>query len=395
MTGLNKKPTAESAAFVLLIVVIGLNLRPFLAAPGPILSKIADGTGLSYGALSLLTLLPMMLMGIGAFVSPSTQAALGTKRGLLLALGILLLGNALRQFAQNATILITTAVLCGVGVAFIQSIIPGLIKENFPARITAMTGLYSAMIMVGGALGAQFVPALVNNGQAWTTALALLALPVLITFIAASFILTKSKVTRPAKGLVVRLLRRPRTWTLMAVFGLINGGYSSLIAWLAPYYQEQGLSIKKSAILVSTMAISQGCGAMLVPFLARHSNDYRLWLWASIAMQAIGFSGLVFAPLTLPAAWVAICGVGLAGTFALCLVVALDHFPDPKRAGPLAALMQGGGFIIAAIPPLILARIHEATESFMGGWVLHLCCVTLAAILISRFNPKRYLQVMG
>lgn len=160
-----KAPGPGRGALVFLIVVIALNLRPFLAAPGPILPRIAEDTGLGYGALSLLTLLPMLLMGIGAFVSPFVQAVVGTRRGLLSALGLLLCGSALRLFAANGTVLILTAMLCGAGVAFIQSAMPGLIKEKFPQGTAAMTGLYSAMIMAGGAMRAQLVPAVVDLGH--------------------------------------------------------------------------------------------------------------------------------------------------------------------------------------------------------------------------------------
>ena len=125
VTRVAKAPASRPIVLTVLIVVIALNLRPFLAAPGPILAQIAQDTGLSYGTLSLLTLLPMMLMGIGAFASPPIQATIGARRGLLLALAFLMLGNALRLFAGNGTVLILTAVLCGASVAFIQSAIPG------------------------------------------------------------------------------------------------------------------------------------------------------------------------------------------------------------------------------------------------------------------------------
>ena len=48
------------------------------------------------------------------------------------------------------------------------------------------------------------------------------------------------------------MLRRPRTWLLMACFGLVNGGYASVVAWLAPFYQSHGWSAASSA------AVSQG-----------------------------------------------------------------------------------------------------------------------------------------
>lgn len=394
MAEVTKAPASSRIALVFLIVVIALNLRPFLAAPGPILPQIAVDTGLSYGALSLLTLLPMLLMGVGAFLSPTIQATIGTRRGLLLALGFLLLGTSLRLFAANGAILIGTAILCGAGVAFIQSAIPGLIKEKFATNVAGITGLYSAMIMTGGALGAQLTPALVDSGLSWSTALAVLALPVLLALAVAAGFLSDTRFVRPQRGLVAQLLRRRRTWVLMAVFGLINGGYSSMIAWLAPYYQVQGWSSSESGTLISVMAISQGFGAIIVPLLARRRIDRRPWLWGCIAMQATGFAGLVVAPSILPLFWVAICGVGLAGSFALCLIVALDHFPDPARAGPLAALMQGGGFALAATPPFILARIHEATGSFAAGWIMHLGWLAGAAILVICFNPKHYPEAM-
>lgn len=53
-----------------LVVLASVNLRPFLAAPGAVLPDIQADTGMGNGAISLLTLLPMILMGGGAFLAP-------------------------------------------------------------------------------------------------------------------------------------------------------------------------------------------------------------------------------------------------------------------------------------------------------------------------------------
>lgn len=181
----------------------------------------------------------------------------------------------------------------------------------------------------------------------------------------------------------------------MAIFGLINGGYSSLIAWLAPYYQDHGWSSGESASLLATMAISQGVGGFFVPVLARNSHDRRPWLWGLIVVQAIGLSGLAFAPLAQPYLWSVLCGAGLAGTFALGIVLALDHLAHPAQAGALAALMQGGGFLIATCPPFVLARLHDLTGSFASGWIFHLFLITVAAALIGLMNPRHYNNAIG
>ncbi|CFU13262.1 membrane transport protein [Bordetella pertussis] len=76
-------------------------------------------------------------------------------------------------------------------------------------------------------------------------------------------------------------------------------------------------------------------------------------------MQAMGFAGMAFWPAAAP------------------LV--------------LAALMQGGGFLIAGLAPFAVAALRAAT----GGWTMHLACVAIACLLIQRLDPASYAQVMA
>ncbi|MBD9372730.1 cyanate transporter [Rhizobium sp. ARZ01] len=377
-----------------LVVLIALNLRPFLTAPGPVLTEIVVDTGMGYSSLALLTLLPMMLMGVGAFISPVLQAIIGTRRGILIALLVLAAGSLLRLVAPDGTSLILTAALCGAGVAFIQAAFPGIIKAEFPRNIPVVTGLYSAMLMGGGALGARLTPLLVNHGFGWRSALALLAAPALIAFGAAFFILSDSRSRRPDKTLTGRLLRRPRTWTLILAFGLVNAGYSSVVAWLAPYYQTLGWSNGDSGSLVALMAICQAVAALGLPILARRSIDRRSFLSLTLLMQAVGFAGLAFLPQVAPIVWVGLCGAGLGSSFALAIVTALDHLPRPEEAGVLVALMQGGGFLLASLGPFATAFLHDISGSFAAGWMMHLVCIASVLFLYLRFNPAHYAQAM-
>lgn len=377
-----------------LVVLVGLNLRPFLAAPGPLLTEIVADTGLGYGGVSMLTLLPMFLMGVGAFVAPGLQVRLGARRGLLIALVVLLAGSALRLFVQDGLSLIATAAVCGIGVAFIQAIFPGIIKARFPASVPVVTGLYSATIMAGGAFGARLMPMLTGAGYRWQAALAFLALPVALALAAAWRILSDVRTGRPDGTLTRQLLRRPRTWGLMLSFGLINSGYSSMIAWLSPYYQSQGWTSGDSSSLVAVMAAGQAAAALGLPALARGNADRRPWLLLTIALQVAGFLGLAGFPGLAPVLWAGLCGAGLGGSFALAIVTALDHLPRPEQAGALAALMQGGGFLIAALGPYALALLHDWTGGFAAGWMLHLGCVLVTALIYLRFDPRRYPAAM-
>ena len=375
------------------IALIGLNLRPFLTGVGPLAGAIAAATGLGLQGMALLTLLPMLLMGVGAFAGPLLQRMVAPRRLVVLALALLAAGSLLRLFAASGGLLLVTALLCGLGAAIVQAVLPGLIKRDFPQQVAIVMGLYSAMLMGGGALGAQATPILAEISGSWRVGLAVLAAPA-VAALALATCLPHDGAAHDTRGTMAALLRRPRSWMLMACFGLVNGGYASAVAWLAPYYQEQGRSAAASGSLLAVLAISQAAAALLLPIAARGRDDRRGWLGLTLAMQAIGFAGLAFAPEVGPLVLASLLGAGLGGCFALMMIVALDHLPDPVEAGTLSALMQGGGFVIAAPAPWIVAALHDGTGGFVAGWLLHLGCAAAVAMLIARLAPSRYARAM-
>src|SRR5690606_37225501 len=114
----------------------------------------------------------------------------------------------------------------------------------------------------------------------------------------------------------------------MGCFGLINGGYTSVVAWLAPVYQAHEWGAAASGSLLAVLSVSQAATALTLPILARKTPDRRPWLWLTLALQAAGFAGLAFMPTVAPFVLAVILGAGLGGCFALIMIVALDHMPD-------------------------------------------------------------------
>ncbi|WP_410488564.1 cyanate transporter [Acinetobacter sp. 2019-01-05] len=375
---------------IVTVALVGLNLRPFMTSIGPLVSKIRSGTGLSLQGIALLTLLPMMLMGLIAFVGPIVQSMVGERRVVLGALLTICMGCTLRFLFPTAEGLITSAVVIGLGVALIQAAFPGIIKREFSQHIGPMMGLYSAMLMGGGALGAWLAPIMTYVTGQWSLGLACFAVPAVLalisTFIFLPSIVSSSVHQTPVKSLLIK----PRTWLLMLCFGLVNGGYSSVVAWLAASFQEHGWSSIQSGKLLALLALSQAGSALILPILARHYKDRRPWLWLTLLMQFIGFSGLAFIPEFASILWAVCLGAGLGGCFALTLIVALDHFEEPTHAGALSALMQGGGFLLAAIPPWLVAVLHDVTGTYQAGWIFHLFSVILVVVFVMRLAPKSY-----
>jgi CP family cyanate transporter-like MFS transporter len=386
---------AVTIPLLIVVILVGLNLRPFITGIGPLAPDIVEETGLGLQGIALLTLVPMLLMGVFAFAGPSLQASLGSRRSVLAALAVLALGSLLRLFAATGWEIVGTAALLGLGAATIQAVFPGIIKQEFPGRFGFVMGLYSAMLMMGGALGAQMAPLVAHAAGNWRAGLAWMAVLALVAMVLALRYLPHRD-TRNSGGSAARaFLKRPRTWLLMVYFGLVNGGYSTVVAWIAPFYQEHGWTAAASGGLLAIMAVFQAASALLLPVLAGKSPDRRPWLWLALAMQAAGFAALILRPEASPVAWVALLGAGLGGAFSISMIVALDHLPDPMQAGALSALMQGGGFLITAAPPWIVAILHDMTGSFLAGWWLHLACIAVVTVLTVRLAPRSYARSMA
>ncbi|HBZ9026466.1 TPA: cyanate transporter, partial [Raoultella ornithinolytica] len=187
------------------------------------------------------------------------------------------------------------------------------------------------------------------------------------------------------------VFRRRRAWTLGLYFGLINGGYASLIAWLPPYYMQLGYSAQFSGTLLAMMTVGQTAGALLIPMLARHDDRRRLLL-LTLVLQLIGFCGFIWLPLQLPLLWAVCGGIGLGGAFPLCLVLALDHARHPAIAGRLVAFMQGIGFMLAGASPWLSGLLRSLSGNYVLDWAFHAVCVAALMGVTLRFVPARYPQ---
>ena len=162
------------------VALVGLNLRPFLTGIGPLAADISAQTGLDLKGISLLTLVPMLLMGIFALAGPFLQSRIGARRSVIVSLVVLVLGSGLRLFATNGWQTVGTAALLGLGVAVIQAVFPGIIKQQFPRHVGVVMGLYSAMLMGGRALGAQAAPLIAAAAGDWHVGLAWMVVPAVL-----------------------------------------------------------------------------------------------------------------------------------------------------------------------------------------------------------------------
>ncbi|MFL9919231.1 cyanate transporter [Paraburkholderia fungorum] len=387
--------TWRDALWLCAIVVIGVNLRPLLTSISPLMTTIRDATGLSFYGASLLTSLPVVAMGIGAFGAGALSRSIGETRGIALGLLAIALACGTRWSTASGAALLATAVLAGVGVAAIQALLPAVMKQRFPARVPLAMGVFSASIMGGGGLGARLSPWVSTAMGSWHAGLALWALPAVAALLCWLGLNRRSlhgpaALPALADAMAFSLWRKRRAWTLGLYFGIVNGGYTTLVAWLPAFYQQHGASVADSGSLLAGMTVFQAAAALLLPLAAAPFRDRRPWLVVGLSAQLLGLLGLIFWPDTAPLVWVGVAGAGLGGTFSLTLVTAMDHSAHHSVAGKLVAFTQGVGFVVAAIAPVFAGMVRSWTGGFGAAWVM--LAVSIAAMIMVSlfFSPRSY-----
>ncbi|MBF6038540.1 cyanate transporter [Pseudomonas sp. P154a] len=389
----NVRATTRPALWLMFsIMLVALNLRPSMAAVGPLLSSIRPDIALSFSMASLLTMLPVMAMGLAMFFGLRVSQRFGEQRTVVLSLLIIGVATASRLFLDSAVELILSAVLAGVGIALIQALMPALIKARFSDNVALCMGLYVTSIMGGAAIAASFAPLVMNQSGSWRLGLAIWAALAVMALLLWSGLRGESTARSTQSTRRPSFFANSRAWLLAIFFGLGTASYTCVLAWLAPYYVEQGWSEQHAGLLLGFLTAMEVLSGLVTPAIANRSRDRRLVLVVLLALIMAGFCGLILCPQQLSLLWPCLLGLGIGGLFPMSLIVSLDHLDDPQRAGALTAFVQGIGYLIAGLSPLMAGMIRDQLGSFEWAWWALTGVVGLMILMVLRFDPRHYHQ---
>jgi CP family cyanate transporter-like MFS transporter len=387
----NPRANARPAVWLMLgIILVALNLRPSMAAIGPLLSAIRADIPLSFSLASLLTMLPVMAMGVAMFFGIGISQRLGERRTVLLSLLIIGVATLSRLLLDSAAELIVSAMLAGAGIALIQALIPVLIKSRFPGHVALCMGLYVTSIMAGAAFAASLAPLVMISTGSWRIGLAIWVALALIALLlwwlqpATAPTIANSQVKQES------FLNNSRAWLLAIFFGLGTASYTCVLAWLAPYYVEQGWSEQHAGLLLGFLTAMEVISGLLTPVIANRSRDRRKVLVVLLGLIIAGFCGLILSPQHLSLLWPCLLGLGIGGLFPMSLIVSLDHLDHPQRAGGLTAFVQGIGYLIAGLSPLLAGAIRDRLGSFEWAWWSLTAVMVVMLLMVLRFDPRHY-----
>ncbi|MDB5530742.1 MAG: transporter [Devosia sp.] len=394
MTGLNKP---QSTLLVIALLAVSLNLRPAIAAMGPLTELNLDATHMGSTGIGFVTMLPVFLMGVGAMSVRPLRRALGEKRGIGLGTLAIAVSCAARFWLNDSLGLLVTAAAAGIGIAIVQALAPGFIKRNFPGNTGGAIGLYSTGIVSGAALAAASAAGLADR-FGWAVALASWTGPALVAsviWLVASRPAAGDKRARASQGTVatktITFWSSPRSWSLLVFFGIGTGAFMLVMAWLPPFYVALGQSSETAGYLLAGLTFIEALTALALAAFIRHFPDRRGPLVTCLVLVLAGLACLLTTPVSLAVPAIILLGTGIGILFPLSIIVAVDHVNEPTAAGDFTAFVQGGGYILASFVPLIAGALRDAFADLAQAWLLMAIGIIGLIVLALRYSPDSYL----
>ncbi len=384
-------PRSSAILLMITLLVLGLNLRPVLAAVGPLLDLIENATGLSSTQASLLTTLPVLLMGVFALCAPFVKNTIGIDAGIRMGAVFIALACLSRMVLTDRLGLIASAAVAGVGIALIQALIPAVIKREFGIHAGRAIGLYTTAIM-GGAVLAAASAAPMAALMGWNNALAFWAVPAIVAVVLWTMLTRTSSDhgEKPAVSRSHRFWQRRRAWTLMIYFGIGTGAYTLVLAWLPSFYVTLGETRQTAGMMLAGLTLTEVAAGLAVSVIIGRFADKRLLLAGVLMCLLAGLSCMIVAPRPLAIPAMLLLGVGIGALFPLSMILTLEHMEDPALAGDIAAFVQGGGYIIASMMPLIAGSLRDRFADLTQAWWLMSAGVLVLLAMTVCFSPSSY-----
>jgi CP family cyanate transporter-like MFS transporter len=376
------------------IALVAANLRPALVSVGPVLTDIRTDLGLSGAGAALLTGVPVACLGLLAALAPPLARRWGSERVITLALGTLTLALALRVSGGAAVLFLGTVVGAG-GIAVANVLIPALIKRDFPGQAGTMTGVYTMALSGAAAVAAgATVPISDASGHGWRGGLLFWALPAGVALLVWTVLTWSAERRTPPPPVGVEgsrsLLRDRVAWSITLYFGLQSLSFYSVLSWLPSIYRDHGYSAATAGLLLSVSAFVQIPVTLVLPYLAARAADQRWYALGAVILTAVGLAGILLAPTAAPYAWVVVLGLGQGGSFGVGLLLFSVRTRSTTATARLSAQAQTVGYLLAAVGPLLVGAVHDATDSWSVPLVLLLLLLVPQCVFGLLAGARRY-----
>ncbi len=373
--------TRQQVWLIATLVFICLNLRPMLTGLGPVLDSVRQALQLSNTSVGLLITLPILCFGLVAPAVPRLLPYFSAERLVTLGMIVTVIGIGLRSLFGVPGLFIGT-LLGGLGIGAVMVVLPGLIKQQFPAQASMMMGVYSTALCLGATFSAALaVPLEELPGSDWRWSLAFWLVPAALSI--ATWRSIDRGPSRPMaqtfdKASLPKLRRSWLAWHVTLYMGTQSTIAYCVFGWMPVILIDRGLSPLHSGFAVSLLMLVQIITSLAAPWMAQLFRDQRPVVLGLAILMWVGMLGLFYAPIGHVWAYTTVAGLGLGGIFAMSLSFLVLRSPNAQVAAALSGMAQGVGYTIAATGPFIVGWLHEVTDSWNSVAIFFIVLMAVA-----------------
>jgi len=363
------------------ILLFSANLRGLFTAVGPLLGTLQDAFGMGASEAGLLIALPLVVFCLVSPLAPRLARGLGLERALFVALGVMAVGIIVRAFGPLWALYLGTAVL-GAGIAIGNTLLPSLLKRDFPDQLTKLTAVYAITMGIGSAVASAVVVPL-SDAVGWRLSLgAFVILPLASALLWLPQLGRHSDIVRqttPQAAESVKVWRSPLAWQVTLFFGVNSAVYYAVATWLPSILADAGFTQAMAGTLHGVMQLATALPGLFLAPLVQRTRDQRGIAAALVSLGLVSIVGLCLLP-GWAVLWVSGFGFGVGGAFILALAFLGLRTRSADQTARLSGMTQSVGYVLSASAPVLFGALHDKT----GSWapVLAICALLCGLLII-------------
>lgn len=371
------------------VVPLALNLRAGITSVPPLLPQLVRELPLSGFQASLLIAVPTICFGIFAFAAAPLRAWLGDERAIFVGLVAVIVGLGSRALFPG-TLLFAGTIVAGCGIGLLNVLLTSLIRHraaNYVGRLLAVNML---CLNLGSSIAAATTVPIAQASRSPGLGLGAWALLAVVALAAWVPQVAHRREEGPRSGQLLgafRLFRHPLAWALALLMGLQSLSYYATLSWTPTILQGRGMGAVEAGLLVAVLGVVALVPASVGPLLTREIVGQRVVLIVSFLLEAVGFAGLVLAPLFLAPVCVVLLALGQGALLPLALYFFIVRAADTATAAGLSAMGQGVGYLVASAGSFAIGVLFHAS----GAWLLPLAAflvIVTAGIVCGLFGAS-------
>lgn len=391
----NKQSNRNIIILLMVIILVSATLRSPITSIGALGPFIKEDLNISNTTIGFINTFPLIVFGLfSPFVSKITSKY-GMENTLVIAMVMLVLGLWGRTVGDVFLLIIGTIII-SLAIAIGNVTMPAIVKFSFSKATGIVTGIYSLIMNVVGALasGVSINIALTHH-SGWRFASQFwLVVPFVAIFILVTYItLIKNEYhaeseTRNSSS-HVSIWKSKLAWAMTFYMGLQSLIPFTLFAWLPDILGDHSFSESISGWLITLMQFGLAISAFITPIIANKMKEQTSLMAGAGISFLIGLIGVLYIVNLWVALFLFLIGVGAGMAFSSTMILLVIRTSTSEESNKLSGMVQSLGYVLAALGPLSIGVISDVTQSWTVSIILLIVISIIIIILGYIIGPAR------